>query len=59
MSDLKTAVVAIARMEGRYLPEWIEQYQNLGFTNVILCDNNHDGDGEDVEAILRLMETFL
>ena len=59
MSNLKTAVVAIARMEGRYLPEWIEHYQKLGFTNIILCDNNHDGDGEGVEAILKPYDGFV
>lgn len=53
MSDLKTAVVAIARLEGNYLKEWVDHYKSLGFSNVIICDNDHDEDDEDIKEILK------
>lgn len=53
MSNLKTAVVAIARLEGRYLAEWIDHYLGLGFDKVIICDNNHDEDGEDIGLMFK------
>ena len=56
---MRTCVIAIARMEGNYLPQWIEHYQALGFTNVILCDNDHDGDEEDVQAIIEPYGDFV
>lgn len=59
MSNLKTAVCAIARLEGKYLQEFFEYYKSLGFTNVIFCDNNQDGDNEDVQAILKPYEGFV
>ena len=37
---MKTAVVCIARMENHYIREWVEHYKSIGFTNVILYDNN-------------------
>lgn len=59
MSNLRVAVVCIARLEGRYLPEFFEHYKSLGFSNVILCDNDHDGDEEDVEAIIKPYSGFV
>ena len=56
MSDLKTAVVCIARLEGKYIREFIDHYKSLGFSNVIVCDNDHD---EDDENLMRMMKTLL
>lgn len=56
---MRTAVVCIARLEGKYLGEFIEYYKSLGFTNVILCDNDHDDDNEDVEGILKPYSGFV
>jgi hypothetical protein len=39
-------VCCIARLEGRYIREFVEHYLNLGFTKVIICDNNHDGEDD-------------
>lgn len=52
MSDLKTAVVAIGRRENLYAKEFVEHYKNLGFSNVIIMDNNHDGE-EHFEEVLQ------
>ena len=37
---MKTAVVAIARNEERYILEWIEHYRTLGFDRITLFDND-------------------
>lgn len=50
---MRTAVVAIARLEGRYLQEWIEHNLSLGFDKVIIADNNHDEDGEDIAQMFK------
>ena len=52
MSNLKTAVVAIGRRENLYAREFVEHYKNLGFSNVIIMDNNHDGE-EHFEEVLQ------
>ena len=56
---MRTCVVTMARLEGRYLPEFIEHYKSLGFTNIIFCDNNHSDDNEDVKGILKPYEGFV
>lgn len=53
MSDLKTAVVCIARLEGKYIREFIDHYKSLGFSNVIVCDNDHDEDDENLASIIK------
>lgn len=47
-----TALVAIGRMENPYAREFVEHYKNLGFTNIIIMDNNHDGE-EHFEDVLQ------
>lgn len=44
---MKSAVIAIAKLENNYIREWVEWYKNIGFTNVIIYDNN-DVDGERI-----------
>lgn len=56
---MRTCVVAIARLEGRYLIEWVEHYKSIGFDNAIICDNDHDDDEEDVSVILKPYEGFV
>jgi hypothetical protein len=40
---MRTAVIAVAKLENNYIREWTEWYKNLGFTNVIIYDNNDYG----------------
>lgn len=49
---MNTALIAIARMENRYLRHWVEHYQCLGLSNIILCDNN-DIDGERFDEVIQ------
>lgn len=46
------AVVAIQRLEGKYIREWIEHYLSLGFDKVIICDNSQLSDNEDITEIV-------
>lgn len=48
---MRTTVLACAKLENNYLREWVEWYKNLGFTNVIIYDNN-DPDGERFEEVI-------
>ena len=41
---MKTLVCAIGRLENKYIREWVEYYKNLGFTNIVLYDNNYEGE---------------
>lgn len=49
---MKNAVVAIQRLEGKYIREWINHYLSLGFDLVIICDNSQLSDNEDVTEIV-------
>jgi len=50
--SLNVALVAIGRRENLYAREFVEHYKNLGFANVIIMDNNYDGE-EHFEDILQ------
>lgn len=42
----KFYVCCIARLEGRYIKEFVDHYLGLGFDKIIVCDNNHDGEDD-------------
>lgn len=48
---MKTAVVAVAKMENNYVREWTEWYKSIGFTNVIIFDNNDYGNERIIDVI--------
>lgn len=50
--SLDVALIAIGRRENLYAREFVEHYKNLGFSNVIIMDNNHDGE-EHFEDVLQ------
>lgn len=41
----------IGKLENNYIREWVEYHKKLGFTNVVLYDNN-DPDGEHFEDVI-------
>lgn len=52
----KTCILAIARDEEKYLPEWIKWHIKLGFDHIFILDNNPFGrelkiDNDDVTVI--------
>jgi hypothetical protein len=50
-TGIKTLVCGIAKLENDYIREWVEHYKKLGFTNVVIYDNN-DLDGERFEDVI-------
>lgn len=48
---MKTLLCAIGRLENKYIKEWVEYYKNLGFTNIVLYDNNY-GEEEYFEDVI-------
>ncbi len=41
---MRTLLCTIAKYENKYLREFVEWYTSIGFTNIVLYDNN-DPDG--------------
>ena len=50
-TGVKTLLCGIAKLENSYIREWVEHYRKLGFTNIVLYDNN-DPDGECFEEVI-------
>lgn len=50
-TGIRTLLCAIAKLENCYVREWVEHYEKLGFTNIVLYDNN-DPDGERFEDVI-------
>ena len=50
-TGVKTLVCGIAKLENDYIREWVEHYKKLGFTNVVIYDNN-DTNGERFEDVI-------
>ena len=45
------SLCCIAKMENRYIREFVEHYKKIGFSNITIYDNN-DIDGERVEDVI-------
>jgi hypothetical protein len=39
---MKVAIIAIAKNENLYINEWVNHHLNLGFDNIIICDNDDE-----------------
>ena len=50
---MRRAVVAIARLAGTYIREFVEHNLSVGFNKVIIADNDWKEDNEDVKEILK------
>lgn len=48
---MKVLLCAIGKCENHYIREWVEHYYKLGFTRIVLYDNN-DIDGERFEDVI-------
>lgn len=47
----KILLCGIGKLENNYIKEWVEYHKKLGFTNIVLYDNN-DIDGEHFEDVI-------
>lgn len=41
---MEIAICAIARLENRYIKEWVDYHLSLGFNHIYIYDNNRDGE---------------
>ncbi len=48
----RTLLCAIAKKENHYIAEWVEHHLKLGFTHIVIYDNN-DYEDERVEDVLQ------
>lgn len=48
---MRTLLCAIGRLENRYIREWVEWHKNIGFTNIVLYDNNYDREDDFNDVI--------
>ena len=48
---MKCCIIAIAKKENKYIQEWVNYHLNLGFDNIIICDNNDTGDEKISDVI--------
>ena len=39
------------KMGNRYIREWVEYNKTIGFDNIVICDNNRDGEGNFHDVI--------
>lgn len=49
---MKVTVCCIAKMENRYIREWVGHYKKIGVDKIIIVDNN-DVDGERFEEVIK------
>lgn len=55
--SLKLALVAIGRRENLYAVEFVEHYKSLGFDNIYILDNNHDGEERFEDVLLPYIDS--
>lgn len=48
---MKTLMVCIGKLENKYIRHWVEYYKGLGFSKIVLCDNNAV-EGERFEEVI-------
>ena len=56
MTDIKVAIVAIARLENDYINEWIQHHLNIGVDHIYVYDNSSD---EEEKLSGAVYEKFL
>lgn len=49
---MKTLLCVIGKLENHYIREFVEYHKNIGFTNIVIYDNN-DVDGERFEEVIN------
>ena len=48
---MKVALCLIARLENKYIREYIEYYKNLGFDKIFIYDNNHPNEERIIDEL--------
>lgn len=55
MNELKTALIAIGRLENRYAREFVEHHLNIGISHVYVIDNNR----QDEEWFTDVLQDYI
>lgn len=53
---MKVYLCCIARLENRYVRDFVSYYKKVGFDRIILCDNNFDGEERFEDVIQDYIE---
>lgn len=53
IGDNSAYLVCIAKNEGLYIKDWVTYHLELGFSHIIIYDNNDPGSAEDFREILK------
>ena len=53
----KVATCLIARLENKYIREYVEYYQNLGYDKIFIYDNNRPGEEKIIDEIGDFVES--
>lgn len=54
---MNIAICAIARLENRYIKEWVDYHLSLGFSHIYIYDNNRDGE-ERISEVLDVQNIY-
>lgn len=49
--EISVAICAIARLENRYIKEWIDYHLDMGFEHIYIYDNNRDNEERIADVI--------
>lgn len=55
---MKTAIVALAKKESRYVDEWLDYHTKLGFTKIFLINNDNLDDNSLADMADELMNKY-
>ena len=50
--NMRIVLIAIGRRENEYAMEWVEHHLSVGFSHIVIYDNNRDGE-EHFEEVLK------
>lgn len=54
---MEIAICAIARLENKYIKEWVDYHLALGFSHIYIYDNNREGE-ERITTVLDINNTY-
>ena len=49
---MKTCIICIAKMENKYIEEWVNHHLNIGFDTIFICENNNSN-GESISDVIN------
>lgn len=56
---LKTAIIAVAKMEDLYIRDWVEYHKNIGISHIFIADNNPKDYSPALSSMLNEYKDFV